>query len=421
VISNTRHALDVISVLSIIRWTTGATDNVDVVPLFETIDDLAHAGKVMEELYQNETYIHHLTSRDRLQTIMLGFSDGTKDGGYLRANWSIFRAKEELTAISRKHGIRVLFFDGRGGPPSRGGGNTHKFYSSQGPTIESQEVQLTIQGQTVSSNFGSHDAAVYNIEQLFSAGIENAVFVDRDVIKGKHPSLLNEEQRDLLDKMANESYRSYAQLKQRPEFLTYLQEVGTLEYYGGTNIGSRPVKRGQKTALTLDSLRAIPFTGSWSQMKQNVPGFYGFGTAIQAMQSQQKFEDVRSLYRDSRFFQTLVGNSMQSLSKSFFPLTAYLKDDPEFGDFWKLLHKEYELTVNQLLEISDQEKLMDDAPVIRQSIRIREQIVLPLLTIQQAALQKIRSGLLTEEQEALWRKVVLRTMYGIINAGRNVA
>ncbi len=453
VISNTRNALDMMTLLSIVRWTIGETDHIDIVPLFETIDDLKHAGEVMDVLYANEHYMSHLRQRNQQQTIMLGFSDGTKDGGYLRANWSIFQAKETLTKVSHKYDVHVLFFDGRGGPPSRGGGNTHKFYSSLGSLIENKEVQLTIQGQTVSSNFGSHDAAVYNIEQLFSAGIENAVFLDRDggtfqdkifspentrltesqsrptarlprpdeVSKKSLPSELTDHDRGLLDEMAEVSYESYASLKQRPEFLAYLQEVGTLDYYGVTNIGSRPVKRGQKSALTLDSLRAIPFTGSWSQMKQNVPGYYGFGTALKAQQDNHHLEEVSALYLNSRFFQTLVGNSMQSLSKSFFPLTAYLANDPEFGGFWQILYDEYQLTVELLLKISNQNVLMDDARDIRKSIQLREQIVLPLLTIQQAALQKIRSGVLNEEQEAVYRKVVLRTMYGIINAGRNVA
>jgi phosphoenolpyruvate carboxylase len=124
----------------------------------------------MRSLYQIKAYREHLTRRGNLQTIMLGFSDGTKDGGYLRANWSIFRAKERLTALSREFGVKVVFFDGRGGPPARGGGNTHDFYASLGNTIEKEQVQITIQGQTISSNFGKVASCKYNVEQLLSAG-----------------------------------------------------------------------------------------------------------------------------------------------------------------------------------------------------------------------------------------------------------
>ena len=135
-----------------------------------------NAGKVMEQLYTNKAYKKHLKQRNNKQTIMLGFSDGTKDGGYLMANWSIFKAKENLTEISRKYDIKVIFFDGRGGPPARGGGKTHQFYASLGPTIEDEEIQLTVQGQTISSNFGTLDSSQYNIEQLLSAGISNELF-----------------------------------------------------------------------------------------------------------------------------------------------------------------------------------------------------------------------------------------------------
>src|SRR5690606_10882828 len=135
--------------------------------------DLENAHLVMEELYTKPTYSAHLKSRKNKQTIMLGFSDGTKDGGYLMANWAIYKAKERLTEISRKYDVIAIFFDGRGGPPARGGGKTHNFYASLGPTIESKEVQLTIQGQTISSNFGTLDSSQHNLEQLISSGIHN--------------------------------------------------------------------------------------------------------------------------------------------------------------------------------------------------------------------------------------------------------
>jgi phosphoenolpyruvate carboxylase len=144
--------------------------NVDVAPLFETIDDLEIAPQVMRQLYQIPEYRAHVTSRGDKQNIMLGFSDGTKDGGYLMANWGIYKAKEELSKVSREFGIKVIFFDGRGGPPARGGGKTSKFYASLGPQIENQEIQLTIQGQTISSNFGNLDSSQYNIEQLLGCG-----------------------------------------------------------------------------------------------------------------------------------------------------------------------------------------------------------------------------------------------------------
>jgi phosphoenolpyruvate carboxylase len=154
--------------------------NIDIVPLFETIDDLKGAASIMKKLYNNEEYKQHLKRRNNNQVIMVGFSDGTKDGGYLMANWSIYKAKEELTAISKECGIDVVFFDGRGGPPARGGGKTHKFYASLGKNISSKEIQLTVQGQTVSSNFGTIDSAQYNMEQLIHAGISNGILENKE-------------------------------------------------------------------------------------------------------------------------------------------------------------------------------------------------------------------------------------------------
>jgi len=179
IISNNQTTLNVMQVFAMLKLVAFQDQlTVDIGPLFETITDLENAHKVMEELYTNPEYRAHLKQRGNKQTIMLGFSDGTKDGGYLMANWAIYKAKERLTAISRAHNITVLFFDGRGGPPARGGGKTHNFYASLGPKIEDKEVQLTIQGQTISSNFGTLESSQYNLEQLLSSGIKNLVNVN---------------------------------------------------------------------------------------------------------------------------------------------------------------------------------------------------------------------------------------------------
>jgi len=417
VISNSRHALDVFAVQTLAKWIYGQEPvSLDIVPLFESIDDLAHAAEVMEQLYLFKPYQEHLNARHQTQTVMLGFSDGTKDGGYVKANWSIYTCKEELTQTSRANGIKVIFFDGRGGPPARGGGNTHKFYSSLGSTIENKEVQLTIQGQTISSNFGSKHLAIYNLEQLLTAGIENDLYP-------QHTPDWTPTHRSLIKEMADSAYRYYVALKTHPDFLPYLQENGTLSYYGESNIGSRPDKRGGGT-LTIESLRAIPFVGSWSQLKQNVPGYYGFGAALEELFSSGHEHDVKGLYKGSRFFQTLVGNSMQSLAKSYFPLTAYLSKHPRYGPIWNMIYDEFERSQKLLIETTDEGQLMSDNKSIFESINLREEIVLPLLTIQQYALMQLKE---LKEEDAddpmvdLYRKLITRTMPGIINAARNSA
>ncbi len=391
--------------------------NVDIVPLFETIDDLKGAESIMRKLYNNEEYKQHLKRRNNNQVIMVGFSDGTKDGGYLMANWSIYKAKEELTAISKEHGIDVVFFDGRGGPPARGGGKTHKFYASLGKNISSKEIQLTIQGQTVSSNFGNIDSAQFNLEQLIHAGISNEIFANKE-------ANLDQSEEKIIQQLADISFDSYNQLKNHPDFVDYLVHASPLRFYSDTNIGSRPAKRGGSSKFSLKSLRAIPFVGAWSQLKQNVTGYFGVGTALQKLDQQGKLPMIKKLYGESLFFKTLLDNCEMAMHKSFFPLTAHLADHPKFGEIWQMIFKEYELTKQYILRLSGKTELMDDYPVEQQSIQTRERIVLPLLTIQQYAMIRVREmeeAIINAPIKGTYEKLVMRCSFGIINAGRNSA
>ncbi|MDO9138419.1 MAG: phosphoenolpyruvate carboxylase, partial [Lutibacter sp.] len=287
IISNNQSALNMMETFAMFNLCGfNHNINVDIIPLFETVDDLTNSTSVLEKLYANSTYKNHLKNRGNKQTIMLGFSDGTKDGGYLMANWAIYQAKENLTEISRKNGIKVIFFDGRGGPPARGGGKTHQFYASLGPTIEDEEIQLTVQGQTISSNFGTLDSAQFNIEQLLSAGISNELFSNSNNIMTKSDA-------KIMDDLALTSYKAYVDFKNHPKFMPYLERMSTLKYYAKTNIGSRPSKRSASKELNFADLRAIPFVGSWSQLKQNVPGFYGVGTALKKYEDSGEFEKLK--------------------------------------------------------------------------------------------------------------------------------
>jgi phosphoenolpyruvate carboxylase len=413
IISNSDAVKDVMNVYAFFKI-TGYKDeeiNIDIVPLFETMEGLDNSESVMTELYQNPIYKKHLERRGNQQTIMLGFSDGTKDGGYLKANWEIYKAKEVLTKLSEENGIKVVFFDGRGGPPARGGGKTHDFYASQGKTIANNKIELTIQGQTITSIFGNKEQAKFNFEQLLTAGVEN------DVFKNSKKDL-TEKERALIIELANISYKKYSDLKAHPMFVPYLQEMSTLEYYGKTNIGSRPSKRGGGNELKFEDLRAIPFVGSWSQLKQNVPGFFGFGFAMQQLKEEGRFDEVRELYKGSDFFKTLVLNSMMSMNKSYFPLTYYIKDNTKFGEFWNVLFSEYNLSKDIMLELTGFKMLQEEDPLSRKSVKIREKIVLPLLSIQQYALMKIQKG---EGNKEAYEKLVTRSLFGNINASRNSA
>jgi len=415
IISNCQRASDILQLINLFLWSGWKKESlsVDFMPLFETVNDLTHAAEVMESLYLHPFYKEHLERRGNRQTIMLGFSDSTKDGGYLMANWSIYKAKVELTALARKYDIDLAFFDGRGGPPARGGGKTHRFYASMGSEIANEHIQLTIQGQTVSSQYGSVETARFNVEQLINAGIVSA-------LKPNGNDLLSAGSKDLITGMADESYRLFMELRQHPLFVEYLEKFSPLKLLSKINISSRPTKRNADAALKLEDLRAISFVTSWSQLKQNIPGFYGVGTALQKVKNEGKWEEAKALYYTSGFFKTMLDNCMMSMSKSDFRVTAYLEKDKKFSAFWKMLKNEYDLTKTMLLDLTGSEVLMQEYPVESRSIAIRERIVLPLVTMQHYALQCLNTAT-DEDLDDVYNKLVIRTVYGIVNAGRNLA
>jgi phosphoenolpyruvate carboxylase len=229
---------------------------------------------------------------------------------------------------------------------------------------------------------------------------------------------ISQEARALIDELAEISYQKYRSLKDHEEFLSYLENKSTLKYYSRAKIGSRPAKRGNKKKLELKDLRAISFVGSWSQLKQNVPGYFGLGTAIYELVKQGRSNDLRKLFNEVPYFKALILNSMMSLSKCNFSLTAYHGKDPDYKDFWKVLFDEYRLSLDMLLLITGYKTLMEEEPVTKFSIEIREQIVFPLLVIQQYGLQKAGKP---SNYKAEYEKLIERSLYGNINASRNSA
>lgn len=413
IISNSEDIFSVLFVFGLMRWIhKEKMPDFDIIPLFETMEGMRNSERIMTQLFENNEYMNHLKSRQKRQTMMLGFSDGTKDGGYLKANWSIFKSKETLTAVCNKYSIEAVFFDGRGGPPARGGGKTHRFYAAQGSTIANNELQLTIQGQTITSTYGTKNKFRFNAEQLVTSGLYN-------FLEGDKSAILQDE-RNLIEKLSELSFLKYDELKNHDKFLPYIEKMTTLKYYSLARIGSRPSKRNTETKLKLSDLRAIAYVGSWSQLKQNIPGYFGIGTAIAKVKSEGKIEEVVKLYKNVPFFKTLIDNSMMSLTKCYFELTSYIKDVDEFGDFWQYLYDEYLLSKEMILEITESGFLMQHEEKSKKSIQTREEIVLPLLIVQNYAIQK----LLTEKDEGLreiYKKLIVRSLYGNINASRNSA
>lgn len=417
IISHTQkasHVFEVMAFAHLAGWPLSQL-TLDIIPLFETIDDLKNSTKIMKILYQNPLYKKHLKRRGQQQTIMLGYSDGTKDGGYVTTIWEILNCKKRLSQLTKKQGLEVIFFDGRGGPPARGGGNTAQSYRALENIFQQQQIQLTIQGQTISTMYGTETSARYNIEQLFTSGITAQLFPDKnDKISSQEYKLLNQ--------LSTLSYKAYLHLKNHPLFMPYLEKITPLKYYSELNTASRPVRRAQTTQMKFEDLRAIPFVGAWSQMRQNIPAFYGLGTALKALITKGHERKLQQLYQHSLFFRTLLENAMLSLDKSFFLLTAYLKKDKEFGKFWQMLFAEAKLTKELLKRITKQKKLLENEPVIQRSIKSREEIVLPLLVIQQYALMQLRSLESSKKPSAkkvnVYKKIILKSLATNINSTR---
>lgn len=409
IVSNTQGAHNLIEVLFLMHLIGLDQLKLDIIPLFETINDLESSVATMEALYESAHYRKHLMEQGAEQTIMVGFSDGTKDGGYVSCNWEIFKAKKRLQDLGEAQGVKTLFFDGRGGPPARGGGNTHRFYRAVGANINQRQVQLTIQGQTISSKFGTVDAAKENLEQLFTAGLESQLFYEEE-------TPMTQEETNILEELSEISFNAYQNLRQDPLFISFLEKRTPLAHLSKLNVASRPGKRGKTDDLTLEDLRAIPFVSAWSQIKLNVPGFYGLGTALNRLMKNGKESELKNLYQENLFFSTLIDNSMQALAKSNLLFTAHLLDDSKFGSFIKKLHDEARLAENKILEITGQTRLLQNDPVNAASIKLREQLILPLTVIQQYALAN-----LNKKESDLMEKLLLKTLPSIINAGRNSA
>lgn len=413
IISNSEDIYAVLFVFGLIRWVhKGQMLDFDIIPLFETMAGMSNSEKIMTTLFELDIYKAHVKKRQNRQTMMLGFSDGTKDGGYLKANWSIFKSKEVLTSVCEKYGIDAIFFDGRGGPPARGGGKTHRFYAAQGSTIANNEIQLTIQGQTITSTYGTNDKFRFNTEQLVTSGLYN-------FLQGQE-AIISENERHLIERLSELSFTKYEELKHHEKFLPYIEKMTTLKYYSDARIGSRPSKRKSDAKLKLSDLRAIAYVGSWSQLKQNIPGYFGIGTAISILKSEGKIDEVKALYSNVPFFKTLIDNSMMSLTKCYFELTSYIKKVDEFSDFWQYLFDEYLLSKLMILEITESDYLMQHEEKSKLSIQTREEIVLPLLIVQNYAIQQL---LVERDKDKIetYKKLIVRSLYGNINASRNSA
>lgn len=404
---NTSHILLILLLARSVSGEIGA-NQLDIVPLFESIEDLQRSHEIMEQLFNLPVYRKHLSRRGNQQTVMFGFSDGTKDGGYLTCNWEIQKAKEALSKLADEKGVEVIFFDGRGGPAARGGGNTGKYYQSIGERHALHTIQQTIQGQTISSHYGTVPSAKYNLLELLLALSKKPASNSLDV----HNNLIAE--------LSDRAHQHYMDLREHPLFLPLLSEATLLQYFELLNVASRPPKRRKDEGLSLDNLRAIPFVGAWSLMKLNISAYYGLGFAFDEMEKEGREEELHKLFAESSYFQVLLGNTAQALRKSFYPLTNYLTKDPKFKTIWQQLLDEAKRTEKWVLRLRGESRLLENDPIVSSSIALREDIILPLLVIQHASLMKVRKSI-TPERNTIFKKLILKSIPPSINASRNSA
>ncbi|AEB28060.1 phosphoenolpyruvate carboxylase [Francisella hispaniensis] len=419
IISNANSSVSILEVLTIFKlFNKGSKADseikIEVVPLFETMEDLKNSTKILDELLKTQLYTDNLKVWQNTQTIMLGFSDGTKDGGYFMANWSILEAKRALSRYLSSKGIKPIFFDGRGGPPSRGGGDMFLFYKGLSNVVSNHDVQITIQGQSISSKFGNTNSAQYNLEQILTSGLYGKLNLH-------NAHKLNPTEIALINELGKLSFDTYINLKNHPQFIDYITEVTPLKYISEMNVGSRPAKRNSNDKIELDDLRAIPYGAAWTQMRQSILAFYGLGTAISTVVTKNKsnLSALQKIYKRSLIIKGIFDNALQSIAQTNFNITKHISKDPKYCAFWQQLFDEHQLAKKYLLAVTEKdENFLHANPVKERSIKMRDDITLPLVILQQYALDCLRKNP-NHKHKKLLKTIIKKSLAANINANQN--
>ena len=389
------------------------TGTVDVIPLFETIEDLQAGDRILRELWQLPLYRNYLQQRGNVQEVMLGYSDSNKDGGYFAANWALYDAELDIVRACRDNGVTLRFFHGRGGTVGRGGGPSYEAILAQPNGAVQGAVRITEQGEIISAKYGNPASARRNLEALVSATVE-ASLLDVEELADRSRAY------EIMREIANLSQQKYASLvHEEPGFIEYFTSSTPLHEIGALNIGSRPASR--KQTETISDLRAIPWVLSWSQSRVMLPGWFGVGTALQQWVGGdvERLAELRTLYKTWPFFTSVLSNMAQVMSKADLELArlyATLVDNREVADrVANTLSEEYALTLEMYLTIIEAESLLADNPALERSVRSRFPYLLPLNVIQLELLRRYRAG---DAREVVSRGIQL-TMNGLSTALRN--
>ena len=383
-----------------------------VVPLFETIEDLQQAGSIVDTLQATPEFAAVLEARHRRMEVMVGYSDSAKDGGYLAAQWEIFRAQEDLAAVAARHRIDLPIFHGRGGSTGRGGGPTHAAILAQPGGHTRGRLKLTEQGETISFNYGLPGLAYRNLEAALSATL---LSVFPSVVGSTAPGYARDLMRDAAQ-AAERAFRSF--VWQNPAFVPFFRAFTPVDELGLLEIGSRPARRPSADAEYLQSLRAIPWVFSWTQNRSLLPAWYGCGSGLAPiLDTPDGLDKLRRLYREWPFFRSIVENLEMTLAKSSLEIArAYLDLVPESADpdgHFARIADEHARTTDVVLRIVEADNLLDRHPVIQRTIRLRNPYVNPINAMQVTLLRAHRSG------DAEAGRALVRTIAGITAGMRN--
>jgi len=391
---------------------------INVVPLFETIADLRAAPDIVQQLLQNPVYRAHLAARGNMQEIMLGYSDSNKDGGYLTANWELYKAQSGILKVAKEHGIRLKFFHGRGGALGRGGGPLWRSIMAQPPEALRGPVKITEQGEVISQRYGHPDIARRSLESAISA-----LFIGATTRQTEHMQTTEQEWSKLLEQVSQVSFQAYHSfVYENSDFLPYFQQATPIAEIGKLNIGSRPSKR--KDSPQIEELRAIPWVFSWTQNRHLLPAWYGFGCALEQVEQSVGATQATfgRMYRHWPFFQSLVDNLQMALAKTDMLIAQqYLQlvaDNDLAQRVFQQIFTEYHRTRRWVLAITGQTELLQNSQVIRESIRLRNPYVDPLSFLQVLLLKEVRH-LPDSHQKELKLEEVLLTINGISSGLRN--
>ncbi|MDQ0254684.1 phosphoenolpyruvate carboxylase [Evansella vedderi] len=391
---------------------------IHVAPLLETIDDLVAGPEIMKTLFEMDIYRNHLNVRGNHQEIMLGYSDGSKDGGTLTANWKLYKAQQEIHEMAREFKLRLKFFHGRGGSLGRGGGPLNRSILSQPAETLGDGVKITEQGEVLSSRYLLEDIAFRNLEQAASALLEASAKA-----KQKQGNGLDKDWEKAMEEISKEALAKYQSLVfGDKDFLTYFKQATPLRELGALNIGSRPMSR--KGSERFEDLRAIPWVFAWTQSRQMIPAWYAAGTGLQsfASQSEDNLELLQTMYQNWPFFQVTINNLQMALMKADITTAEEYKNlvkDKKIGDrIFQDISDEYDRTKEILLKITGTENLLDHKPNIRESVHRRNPYVDPLNFLQVDLIQKMRES--EEQSEELLTEVLLTisgVAAGLVNTG----